>query len=141
MKTPWHLWLVGIVALIWNAGGAYDYIMTQTRNEAYLSMMTPEQLAYFDGFPTWAEAVWAIGVWGAVLGSILLLLRSRFALWAFTASFAGMIANLVYGLAGGNSAMTGSMGTIAVAFSVAIIVIALLEIWYSSKMKGAGVLS
>ena len=36
-KTPWHLWVIGIVATLWNAGGAYDYTMTQTRNMDYLT--------------------------------------------------------------------------------------------------------
>ena len=97
MKAPWHLWVIGIVTLLWNAGGAYDYLMNQTKNEAYLAMMTPEQIAYFESYPTWTVAVWAFGVWGAVLGSVLLLLRSRFALWSFVASFAGMVVNMAYG--------------------------------------------
>lgn len=34
MKTAWHSWLVGILALIWNAGGAYDDLMFKTANAA-----------------------------------------------------------------------------------------------------------
>jgi hypothetical protein len=26
--TPWHLWLVGVLALLWNSFGAFDYVMT-----------------------------------------------------------------------------------------------------------------
>ena len=85
VKTPWHLWAVGAVALLWNGYGGYDYVMTQTNNAAYLAQFTAEQRAYFDNFPMWMEAVWAIGVWGAVLGSVLLLLRSNWALQAFLA--------------------------------------------------------
>ena len=32
--TPRHLWIVGIVALLWSLFGAMDYIMTETKNEA-----------------------------------------------------------------------------------------------------------
>lgn len=46
-STPWHLWLIGVVALLWNAMGAFDYVMTQTRNDAYTSNFTAEQLAFF----------------------------------------------------------------------------------------------
>jgi hypothetical protein len=31
-KTPWHLWVVGILSLLWNAFGGYDYTMTQLRD-------------------------------------------------------------------------------------------------------------
>jgi len=26
-RTPWHVWLVGIVALLWSSFGAMDYLM------------------------------------------------------------------------------------------------------------------
>lgn len=32
MRAPWHLWLIGIIAVLWHAGGAFDYLMTQTNN-------------------------------------------------------------------------------------------------------------
>ena len=35
-SAPWHLWVVGIVSLLWNAFGAYDFIMTNTQGEAYM---------------------------------------------------------------------------------------------------------
>ena len=79
MKTPWHLWVIGVVTLLWNAGGAFDYLMTETRAQWYLDQFTPEQLDYFYGFPPWVVASWAVGVWFAVLGSVLLLVRSRHA--------------------------------------------------------------
>ena len=37
VETPWHLWVVGVVGLLWSAMGAMDFVMTQTRNESYLS--------------------------------------------------------------------------------------------------------
>lgn len=89
--TPWHLWVVGIVALLWSGMGAMDYFMTQTRNEAYMSAFTPEQLAFFYGLPAWAVATWAIAVWGGVLGAILLLLRRRHAVGVFLASLIAMV--------------------------------------------------
>ena len=90
--TPWHLWAVGMLALLWNGFGGYDYVMTQTNNAAYLAQFTPEQRAYFDSFPMWMEAIWAIGVWGGVLGSVLLLMRSKWAFHAFVASLIGFAA-------------------------------------------------
>ena len=43
-RAPWHLWVVGIISLLWNAMGAFDYLMSQTRNEQYMAAFTPEQL-------------------------------------------------------------------------------------------------
>jgi hypothetical protein len=30
VKTPWHLWAVGAVSLLWNGLGGYDYTMSMT---------------------------------------------------------------------------------------------------------------
>ena len=43
-STPWHLWAVGVVALLWNGYGGYDYVMTQTDNAAYMAQFTAEQV-------------------------------------------------------------------------------------------------
>ena len=31
-RTPAHLWIVGALATLWNAFGAYDYLMTRKRD-------------------------------------------------------------------------------------------------------------
>ena len=55
-KAPRHLWIVGTLAVLWNAIGAFDYSASQLRLDFYMSQFTPEQLEYFYGFPTWAVA-------------------------------------------------------------------------------------
>jgi hypothetical protein len=83
--------VVGTLGLLWSAIGAFDYVMTQTKNATYMSAFTPEQLAFSYGFPAWVVAAWAIAVWGGVLGSVLLLMRSRLAAWVFLASLVGLL--------------------------------------------------
>lgn len=139
-KAPWHLWVIGLVSLLWNAVGANDYFQTRTRNMDYLGSMgfTEEALAYIDSFPIWADVAWACGVWGAVAGSILLLLRSRFAVIAFALSLAGAIlSNLYPFLSEPPEIMQSSVATI---MSVAIIGIAIALLLYARRMAGAGVL-
>ena len=95
-RTPRHLWIVGVLAVLWNAVGAFDYSASQLRVESYMSQFTPEQLAYFHGFPVWAIAAWAIAVWGALLGSLSLLLRKAWAVWLFGVSIVAMVLTGLY---------------------------------------------
>ncbi len=140
MKTPWHLWVIGILALLWNAGGAYDYILIKTRNADYFAAMTAQHIAYLDAFPLWVGMAWALGVWGSVVGAFLLLLQSRFASTAFAVSLVGMTGNLIYGLALSEISMLDVAGSFAMTFSLAIILIA-LGLWlYARRMTRAGVL-
>lgn len=136
-KTPWHLWLIGGVALLWNAFGGVDYILTQTRNAAYLAQFTAEQRAYFESYPVWMEAVWGIGVWGAVAGSVLLLLRMKWAFHAFLASLIAFAISVVYGQTSGGNALMGSTGMI---FSGLIFLLGLGFVLYSRAMTRRGLL-
>lgn len=138
-RTPWHLWLVGVAGLLWSALGAFDYLMTQTENEGYMSQFTPEQLDFFYGFPTWVVFFWAIAVWGGVLGTILLLSRKRLAAPVLGVSFLSMLVTSVrnFVLVDGASIM-GTTGTI---FSVLIFAFA-LGLWlYARAMARRGVLA
>lgn len=137
VRTPWHLWVVGAVALLWNGYGGFDYIMTQTQNAGYLAQFTEEQRAYFQSFPMWMEAVWAIGVWGGVLASVLLLLRSKWAFPAFAASLIAFAISVVYGQLSGAGDIMGPMGMI---FSAVIFLLGLGFVMYSRMMARKGVL-
>lgn len=137
-KTPVHLWVVAILALLWNAVGAFDYVATQMRLEGYMSQFTQEQLDYFYGFPAWAVAAWAVAVWFAVFGSVALLLRRRLAYPLFTASLVAMLVSTVHSFALSEGAqMMGSGGVI---FSGLIVLIGILLVWYSKAMAERGTL-
>lgn len=141
VRTPWHLWLVGVLALVWNGIGAFDYMMTETRNPSYMSGFTPEQLAYFYAFPKWVVATWATSVWGGVLGSLLLLLllRRRLAVPVFAVSLATFLATSFYNfvLTNGVAVMGGPGGLI---FSGVIFVVAVALLVYARRLARAGVL-
>lgn len=138
-RTPVHLWVVGVLALFWNGFGAFDYLMTQTENESYMSQFTPEQLEYFYGFPTWVVLFWALAVWGGVLGAVLLLLRKRIAVAVLLASFVSMAITFTHNflLSDGMEVM----GTGGAAFSGVIFVVA-LGLWrYARVMARKDVLA
>ncbi len=140
-KAPLHLWFVGIVSLFWNAGGAFDYVMTRTDAAAYLAAQPPARLAMLEQAPLWFGVTWALGVWFSVIGSLLLLVRSRFAAPAFAVSLLGLFGSSIYtyGIADGGS-MVAAAGTPAIIFTVAIPLI-LVALWlYARRMTKRGVL-
>ncbi|MEL6641622.1 MAG: hypothetical protein AAFP98_09965 [Pseudomonadota bacterium] len=141
MRTPIHLWIVGVMALLWNAGGAYDYIMTQTNNTDYLALLTEAQRAFLAGVPFWFEVAWAIGVWFSVAGAILLLLRSRFAGTAFAISLGGLIGSSAYSFFIAKPS-TLDMMTAGQAGFTAMIYIVLILLWvYARAMTRRNVLT
>lgn len=139
-KAPWHLWAVGIVSLLWNAIGAYDYSMTHLQGAQYMADMgmQGDAIAYIEALPAWATGAWALGVWGSFIGSILLLLRSALAVWSFVVSLVGVAAMTIYNLGVEVPASMSSPGMVAFEWVIKIVVVLLL--WYSWRMKQRGVL-
>ncbi len=139
-KAPISFWIIAVLSLLWNSMGAMDYYMTQTRNIDYLSQFTPDQVAYFTSFPTWMEAAWAFGVWGAVSGSILLLLRKAWALPVFIISLLGLITSTIWQVFGSQINAFSMMGPMEMAFMVAIWVVAIALPLYARRMQSIDVL-
>ena len=138
-STPWHLWAVGVVGALWNGFGCYDYVMTQTGGAEYLrASFTEVQVDYYMASPVWATALWAIGVWGGLLGAVLLLLRSKWALHALVASLAAFLLSLVYTYALTNGGEI--LGTQGMIMSAIIAAGCVFFAWYAWTMSKAGVL-
>jgi hypothetical protein len=87
-KAPWHLWFIGILALLWNASGAYTILMAQAGKLTGLSL---EEAAYYAAQPQWFVVVTEIALFGAIAAAIALLMRSRFAVHLFALSLACIV--------------------------------------------------
>ena len=139
VPTPWHLWVIGAIAVLWNAMGAFDYVMTETKNAAYMSAFTPEQLAFFYGFPAWVIAAWAIAVWGGILGALLLLLRRRLAVWVFLISLVGLVVTTFHNYVLSNGLeIFGDAASQGLTATIFVIAVGLLL--YARAMSKRGVL-
>jgi len=140
VKTPWHLWVVGGLSLLWNAFPAVDFTLTSMQNAAWLSQYTEEQKAFVLAAPAWSNICWALGGFGSLLGSILLLARSRHAVTAFLASAVGLLGVTYYQLVQNGDTLKKLFGDVPLYVNIAIWVILLVLIFYARAMKARGVL-
>lgn len=139
-KTPWHLWLVGVIATLFNAIGVFDFVMSMAQGAKYQASvgMTPEQIAHYQQMPGWMTVVWAVGVFGAFLASILLLLRNKLAGSVFVVSLAAFLVSVFYTyvLTNGGAIMGQQMAVTSVVIAVLLVLFAA----YARFMAGRGVL-
>lgn len=138
-RAPALLWIVGFLGLLWNAYGCYEYLMTQTRDAAFLAAQPADWVAYWEGLPGWLTAFWAIAVWGGLAGAILLLMRSRHAVWAFALSFVGVVVDIGYQMFATAMPATMKDGMLGM-LDWAIIIVAAFLLWYSWSEEKKGVL-
>ena len=136
---PWHLWLIAIIGALWSLMGVVSFVLTQMKVEAVMSRYPPQQREYFESFPWWTVAFWAIGVLGGVIGCILLLLRNRVAFHALLASMIGWLGTNLGGLflLGGMEVMRETDGLGLTAFPI---IVAALLAFYARAMSKKGVL-
>jgi hypothetical protein len=139
VRTPVHHWLVGALSVPWNGYGAFDYAMSKLRGDAYLISvgMSPDQIRHFHALPGWMTAVWAIGVWGALLGSVLLLFRSRLAAPVFAVSLAAYLLSVVHAHL---IAPTPGSGAAMLLLQGVILAGCVFLAWYSRRARRLGVL-
>ena len=134
-KAPWHLWVVGILSVVWNAGGAWTFIQAQSGNPMD---MDATEIAYFAAQEPWFVAVTDVAVVAPLLAAMVLLLRNRWAVHLYALSVAAIVITTTYDLAAGTSLMLNDQGWLildCITFSLAI-----LQLVYAWAMRKRGVL-
>ena len=134
MSAPWHMWVLGVLLLLWNGLATVDYIMTVIRYEPYLSGHPEEVLAYFFNAPLWMYVMWGISMIGGLLGTILLLLRRRAAVPVFAIAWICSVIAVAY------SVVNPFPGGGSILFAIAVIMITFLILVYFHWLQRRGVL-
>lgn len=134
-SAPAHLWIVGLATLLFNAMGIISYMTTRLGMLAEMGL-TPDQIAFMESYPVWVGSFWALGVWGAFAGSLLILLRSRWAIVAMAAALIGLAVVTFYHYV----MITVPADMQAPALDAAIWAVTLFLLVYARRMTAAGVL-
>ncbi len=134
-RTPWHLWAVAILTLLWNGSGAVTILMAQMGR---LPGISADEAAYYAAQPLWFVISTDVATFAPIAAAIALLVRSQLALWLFALSLALILVNNSYELVAGTSRALVNQGALIV--TIVIVVIAILQLVYSNAMKKRGVL-
>ena len=135
-STPWHLWLVAILTLVWNGAGAATILMAQTGSRLD---MDAREVAYYASQPLWFVLTTSLATLLPVAAGVALLLRRRAASWLFAVSLAAIVLNDAYDIAAGTSLALGDRGWLGLL--IVVVVIALAQFWYARTMTKRGVLT
>lgn len=94
LRAPLWLTAAALGGIAWNVFGAVQFAgsVTATTESLIASGMTAEQAAVMTGYPAWMTLAFAVGVFGGLIGSVLLLLRRAAAMPVLAASLAAYVA-------------------------------------------------
>jgi hypothetical protein len=99
--APRHLWIVGALATVWSGYACWHFALISLREASTMARLAPDVVDTIDAYPAWVMVAAAIEVGFALLGSLLLLGRSRWAAPSFAVALVGLAANQFYQLATG----------------------------------------
>ncbi len=123
-KPPVWFRVIGILGLAWNLFGVIKFFgaIGSTKNDLITQGLTPEQAEVMTTYPTWMTVVFAVGVFGGTIGSMLLVLRRKASVLAFAGSLVSYIALYIGDYTEGVFAAMGSPQVIILTIVVMIAV-------------------
>ncbi len=138
-KAPWHLWVIGLLAILWYLNGLYDFASTTTKEASYTSQFTQAMHNFYDAMPIWALAAWGAAELFGIAAGILLLFKSKFALYAFGCALVAILVNLAYNFIVADASK--AIGSNAIYFEAIVVASTLLFLAYSYRMSATDALS
>ena len=121
----WSFWVIGAVALVWNAMGVLNIFMQM--NPDVLATYPESHRTIVASQTGWISASVMIAIFGGALGCVLLLLRKASAIWLFYASLIATIIVVAHTL----SLPVELRASDIVLIIVMPVVVAALLAWYS----------
>lgn len=139
--TPWHLWMVGLLLLLVNGIGAYDYVQTRRHNVGYFEYQGygPAQIQYFSDYPVVPLVFWTVNIVSGLAAVVFLLLRSR---WAVATAAAATISRMclqvvTFGFMDRWNILGARLG----ATDIGVLVLTAVLWWYCLVMRRRSVLT
>ena len=139
-ELPTSFWIIGGIFLLWNFFGLMIYYDQVTMSpEVLADNFNAAQQEFLENMPLWATSAYAIAVTAGVIASLLLLVRNALALPVYVVSFVGvLVQDLNSFVLSDGLAVWGSS---ALYLPTLVILLCIIEIWYSRSAKAKGWLS
>lgn len=137
--TPWWFWIISLFIVIFELMGISNYLMMTFATTESLAAQdyTPEQITFMQDVPAFYTAIFALAVWGGLLGAILLLLRKKLAAPILAFSFVMVLVSFVMDFMGGTFDV---LGVEYLYIMLAVSVVSLLSVIFAYKMKAISLL-
>lgn len=136
IKIPRWFWVVASLALLWNIMGVVSYLMEVYMDPVTFSRLPDAQQALIENRPAWATAAFALAVFGGTIGSIMLLLKMKWAREVFIVSLLAVLVQMFHSFFMTNAFDIYGPG--AIAMPIMILAIGIGLVWlsnYSGKKR------
>lgn len=134
-KAPWHLPVIGAIAVLWSLLGIFDLLAMVTRYAPYMNQMPELTREFIYELPMTVIALRGIAVFATLIGAVYLIRKRLVAVRILALGATATILGIGFSFAGG----APDDGTIH-AVSVFTIVVSVLLLYYAQTWGKYGVL-
>lgn len=136
VKPPLWFWAVSAAMLLWNGLGTMAYVADATITADALNALPEAERALRASRPAWATAAFAVAVFGGVVGCLLLLVRSRWALPVLVLSLLGVAVQMTHAFLIANS--YGVYGPVGLIMPALVLMFSLFLVWFARRARARG---
>ena len=136
-KRKLWFWTAAIIFLLWNVMGCVSWFVDVFMLDAMMDQYSPEQQELFRQRPEWIIPVYGMAVFGALLATILLILRKALTIPVYWVSLIAII--IQFGFVLFVMDAIGKLGIVqAAAFPFVILALGGVQLWFAYIAKGKG---
>lgn len=136
-KPPTSFWVVSGIAVIWMLFGVMAWVMDLRMDDAALAQMSDAQRQVYASRPQWLFAVYAIAVFGGLIGAIGLLLRRQWSIAFLAISLVAIVVQFGYTFVVMDTIKLLGAG-VALPFPIVIFAIGAFLLWFARRAKARG---
>ncbi|MCK5776912.1 MAG: hypothetical protein KAH25_12075 [Bacteroidales bacterium] len=131
LKIPIWFWIVAIFFLLWNLMGVYSFFVHIFISADDLAKLPPQERELYGDYPLWTSIVFALAVFGGLLGSIGLVMKRRWAKTAFIISLLAIIPQMIHNVFFTKSMEVYGPGQ-AATMPIMVVVLGVFLVWFSA---------
>lgn len=131
IKIPIWFWVTAVFFLLWNSMGVISFFAHTFISEEDLALLPTQERELYGDYPIWTTIVFAIAVFGGLLGAVGLILRKTWSKTAFIISLLAIVPQMTHNLFFTKSVEVYGVGQ-AAAMPIMVVVFGLFLVWFSS---------
>lgn len=136
IQVPTWYWVAAVIFLLWNLMGLVSFLSLTIMKDQMMEALPLAEQELYNSFPFWTYIVFAIAVFGGIIGCIGLLMRKKWAKVAFIISLVGIVPQMTYNIFFSNTMAV--KGITALIMPIMIVVVGFFLVWYADSITKRG---
>jgi len=130
IKIPVWFWIVSGFFLLWNIMGVLSFFAHTFMPAEEIAKLPANEQALYGEYPMWTTIVFAIAVFGGLIGAVGLIMKKKWSKLSFIISFAAIVPQMTHNMFFTKSIEVYGLGQ-AATMPALVVVLGAVLIWFA----------